>query len=109
MMTSIRIRGLYAVALTQLFRQYPDAWEIVQPVEAVKARLNQDWRMVSPDVDIDDAPDDRGRRERIRIAGSSESVQQAIDILRHHCFDVITHSDGLQVGAIYQGLVGITL
>lgn len=106
-MTTIRIRGLYAVAFTQIFRQYSEAWEIVQPVEAIKTRLDQDWRMVSPDVDIDDAPDDRGRRERIRIAGTSESVQQVIDILRRHCFDIITHSDSLQVGAIYQGLVGI--
>jgi hypothetical protein len=107
MKTTIRIRGLYAIALTQLFRQYPDEWEIVQPVEAVKAKLDQDWRMVSPDVDIDDAPDERGRREIIRIAGSSETVHHAIETIQRHCFDVITHSDSLQVGAIYQGLVGI--
>lgn len=107
MMTTIRIRGLYAVALTQIFRQYPDDWEIVQPVESIKVKLDQTWRMVSPDVDIDDAPDERGRRERIRIAGSSDSVHDAIEILLRHCFDVITHSDALQVGAIYRGLVGI--
>ena len=107
MKTTLRLRGLYAIALTQLFRQYPDEWEIVQPVEAVKAKLGQEWRMVSPDVDIDDVPNERGRREIVRVAGSSETVHHAIETLQRHCFDVITHSDSLQVGAIYKGLVGI--
>ncbi|MCZ6875141.1 MAG: ribonuclease E/G [bacterium] len=106
-MTTIRIRGLYAVALTQLFRQHADEWEIVQPDEEVKSRLDQTWRMVSPDLDISDSPDEGGRRETIRIAGSSEHVRRTIELLQSHCFDVITHLDSLQVGAVYQGLVGI--
>ena len=63
--------------------------------------------MVSPDVDIDDAPDERGRRETIRIAGATEDVRLALTELQRHCFDVIVHQDSQQIGAIYLGLVGI--
>ncbi len=106
-MTTLRLRGLYAAALTQLFRQNADRWEIVQPDEQIKSSIDYPWRMVSPDVDIDDAPDERGRRERIRIAGSAEDVRLALAELQRHCFDVIVHQDGQQIGAIYLGLVGI--
>lgn len=106
-MTTLRIRGIYAVALTQLFRQYPDAWEIVQPDEEVRACVDGAWRMDSPDVDIDDAPDERGHRETIRLAGPADAIQQALDVIQQHCFDSIVHQDSLQVGAIYMGLVGI--
>jgi hypothetical protein len=106
-MTTLRIRGMYAVALTQLFRQSPAAWEIVQPDEEVRSCIAHPWRMDSPDVDIDDEPDERGRHEVIRLAGSGDAVKQALAVLQNHCFDVITHQDNLQVGAIYMGLVGI--
>jgi hypothetical protein len=106
-MTTLRIRGIYAVALTQLFRQYPDTWEIVQPDEEVRSCIAHAWRMDSPEVDIDDAPEEHGHRETIRLAGSADAVQKALTVLQQHCFDVITHHDSLQVGAIYMGLVGI--
>jgi hypothetical protein len=106
-MTTLRIRGLYAVALTQLFRQYPDAWHIVQPDEEVRSCIVDTWRMDSPDVAIDDDPDEHGRCEVIRAAGSADAVQKALAVLQHHCFDVITHQDSLQVGATYMGLLGL--
>lgn len=107
LMTTLRMRGMYAVALTQLFRQSPAAWEIVQPDEEVRSCIDHPWRMDSPDVDIDDEPDERGCREVIRLAGSVDAVKQALAVLQNHCFDVITHQDSLQVGATYMGLVGI--
>jgi hypothetical protein len=106
-MSTLRIRGIYAAALTQLFRQYSPAWEIVQPDDEVRARLEQAWRMDSPDVDIDDEPDEQGRREVIRISGAADAVTQVLRILQQQCFDVITHQESLQIGAIYMGLVGL--
>ncbi|MGQ4808885.1 hypothetical protein NKDENANG_02278 [Candidatus Entotheonellaceae bacterium PAL068K] len=107
MRTTLRIRGLYAVALTQLFRQHSDTWEIVQPDEEVVAALPQAWRMDSPAVTIDDAPDEQGHREVLRLTGSAEAVQHALAILQQHCFDAITQQESLLVGAIYLGVVGI--
>lgn len=107
MPSTLRLRGLYAAALTQLFRQYDAEWAIVQPDDEVRARLDAAWRMDSPEVHIDDAPDEHGHREVIRIAGPADAVKRALHIVQQHCFDVIAHQDSVQVGAIYLGLVGL--
>ena len=44
-MITLRIRGLYAAALTSLFRQYPEECEVVQPDDEVRARLPMAWGM----------------------------------------------------------------
>jgi hypothetical protein len=106
-MTTLRIRGLYAAALTALFRQHPSVWEIVQPDDEIRPRLPQPWRMDSPDVDIDDQPDARGTRDTIRIVGPGHAVKQAVQLLQQQCIDVITHQSSSPVGAIYMGLVGL--
>lgn len=106
-MPTLRIRGIYAAALTQLFRQYPTTWEIVQPDDEVRAYLTQPWNMDSPEVDIDDEPDEQGHREVIRVSGPTEVVTQALQLVQQHCFDVITQQQNLQLGAIYIGLVGL--
>jgi hypothetical protein len=106
-MSTLRIRGLYAAALTQLFRQSSLPWEFVQPDEEVQSRLEQSWSMDSPDVDIADDPDEQGRRDVIRISGPAERVAQAVQLVQEHCFDVITSRESVQVGAIYMGLVGV--
>lgn len=106
-MTTLRIRGIYAVALTQLFRQDPEAWQIVQPDEAVQALLPETWSMASPEVDIDDEPDEFGYRETVRLSGAAAAVDMALTALRQHCFDVTAQLENLQAGAIYKGLVGI--
>jgi hypothetical protein len=107
MTSTLRIRGLYAAALTQLFRQYDSEWTIVQPDDEIRTRLNHAWRMDSPEVNIDDEPDARGPREVLRVSGPTDAVKRVLHIVQQHCFDVITHQDSVQVGAIYIGLVGL--
>ena len=105
-MIALRIRGLYATALTQLFRQ--DAtWEIVQPGDEVRAAISHDWRMDSPDVDIDDAPDDRGQYHTLRISGPADAVEGVLAHLHGQCFDALTRYEASENGALYMGLVGI--
>lgn len=106
-MITLRLRGLYAAALTSLFRQYPEECEVVQPDEEVQARLPIAWRMESPDVDIEAPADIHGNRDLLRVTGSTSAVQQALDILQRQCFDVIVQQSASPVGAIYMGLVGI--
>lgn len=105
-MIALRIRGLYAIALTQLFRQ-EDKWTIVQPSDEVRAAIPQDWRTDSPDVDIDDVPDDRGQRHALRISGPADAVEDVLAQLHEQCFDVITRREASETGALYMGLVGI--
>ncbi|GIX46803.1 MAG: RNA-binding protein [Candidatus Tectimicrobiota bacterium] len=106
-MTTVRLRGIYAAALTQLFLQHGPPWEVVQPTPEVRARLDYPWRADSPDVDIDDEPDARGYREVIRVAGMAEAVDPALELIRSRCFDVIVHREPWQIGAIYLGVVGL--
>jgi probable ribonuclease FAU-1 len=105
-MIALRIRGLYAAALTQLFRQ-DNKWDIVQPIDEVRAAIPHTWRMDSPDVDIDDVPDDRGQRHVLRISGSADAVEDVLAHLHSQCFDVITRHESSETGALYMGLVGI--
>lgn len=106
-MTTLRIRGLYAAALTSLFQRYAPAWEVVQPDDEIRARLPGPWRSDSPDVEIDDHPETRGTRDTIRLIGAGHQVRQAVQILQQHCIDVITHESSSQLGSIYMGLVGL--
>src|SRR5215510_616640 len=106
-MITLRIRGLYAAALTSLFRQYPHVCEVVQPDDEIQARLRQAWRMDSPDVTIDDQPGARGHRDTLRVAGPADAVEQVLQILQERCFDVfIRRGESSQLGATYMGLVG---
>ena len=105
-MIALRIRGLYAAALTQLFRQ-DSRWEIVQPDETLRSRIDHPWRMDSPDVDIDDVPDEQGQKDTLRISGSAEAVNHTLERLRTHCIDILTRQNESEVGALYMGVVGI--
>ena len=106
-MITLRIRGLYAAALTSLFRQYPHVCEVVQPDDEIQARLRQAWRMDSPDVTLDDQPDARGSRDTLRVAGPADAVEQVLQLLQEHCFDSLIRRESSQIGATYMGLVGI--
>ncbi len=78
-MIALRIRGLYATALTQLFRQ-SEAWEIVQPDEDVRSRIDYAWRMDSPDVAIEDEPNEQGQRDVLRLTGSADAVGETLSL-----------------------------
>ncbi|MBM3222828.1 MAG: hypothetical protein FJZ47_03360 [Candidatus Tectomicrobia bacterium] len=106
-MITLRIRGLYAAALTSLFRRYPHVCEVVQPDEEIQTHVAQDWRMDAPDVTIDDQPDTRGGRETIRLAGPSDAVEVLIALMQEHCLDLFIRRESSQVGATYMGLVGM--
>src|SRR5262249_7330277 len=106
-MITLRIRGFYAAALTSLFRHHSDVCEIVQPDDEVQARLPEEGRMDAPDVTIDDQPEARGNRDRLRVAGSADAVEQVLQLLQQHCFDVfVRRGESSQLGATYMGLVG---
>ena len=105
-MITLRIRGLYAAALTSLFR-HAHVCEIVQPDDEIQAHVHQAWGMDSPDVTIDDQPEARGNRDTLRVAGPADAVEQVLQGLHERCFDVfIRRGESSQLGATYMGLVG---
>lgn len=106
-MITLRIRGLYAAALTSLFQQQPQLYEIVQPDDEIQACLAQTWRMDPPDVTIDDQHETRGSRDTIRIAGPADAVEQILHLMHERCLDIIVRRESSQLGATYMGLVGI--
>ena len=106
-MTTLRIRGLYAAALTALFRQHHQDWEIVQPDDEVRACLPGDWRMDSPDVTIDEHADARGMHDTLRLSGSGDGIEHVVGVLQQHFTDIIIRRSGMQVGSMYLGLVGL--
>ena len=106
-MTTLRIRGLYAAALTVLFRQRQQDWEIVQPDDQVRANLPGNWRMDSPEVGIDDQPVPQGVRDTLRLTGSGEGIDRAVGVLQQHFTDIIIRRSGMQVGSMYLGVVGL--
>ena len=106
-MTTLRIRGLYGAALTSLFRQHHQDWEIVQPDDEVRACLPGDWRMDSPDVAIDAHADAQGVRDTLRLSGSDDGIERVLGILQQHFTDVIIRRSGMQIGSMYLGLVGL--
>lgn len=106
-MTTLRIRGLYAAALTSLFRQHHQDWEIVQPDDEVRACLPGDWRMDSPDVAIDERADAQGVRDTLQLSGSDDGIERVLSILQQQFTDIIMRRSGMQVGSMYLGLVGL--
>ena len=106
-MTTLRIRGLYAAALTVLFRQRQADWEIVQPDDQVRAGLPGNWRMDSPEVAIDDQPGPQGVRDSLRLSGTGDGIERALGLLQQHFTDIITRRSGMQVGSMYLGVVGL--
>ena len=106
-MTTLRIRGLYAAALTVLFRQSQSDWEIVQPDDEVRASLPGNWRMDSPEVAIDDQTGPQGVRDSLRLSGSGDGIERALGVLQGHYTDIIIRRSGMQVGSMYLGVVGL--
>lgn len=106
-MTTLRIRGLYAAALTALFRQHHQDWEIVQPDDEVRACLPDAWRMAAPDVAIDEQPNAQGVRDTLRLSGPDDGIERVLGILQQHFTDVIIRRSGMQVGSMYLGLIGL--
>jgi len=105
-MITLRIRGLYAAALTSLFR-HAHVCEIVQPDDEIQAHVHQAWGMDSPEVTIDDQPEARGNRDTLRVVGPADAVEQVLQRLHERCFDVFIRRGGSsQLGATYMGLVG---
>jgi len=86
MIVFVKIRGIYATALTRFFLD--QGVNVVSPSDPIIRRFGKEKGLVlleSHDVEITDSDD----KEGIRIEGESESVDVVTTALRDHFFDTL--------------------
>jgi len=96
----VRIRGIYATALTKIFLD--KGFEIIQPSDVVAERFSLSTiRYLSPQVDIIDKPNRHG----VIIESLAEITDKIYEIFFEVFPDVVVHKSKVQKGAIYKGIV----
>ena len=98
-MTKVRIRGIYATALTKLLLD--KGFVIVQPSLVIAERFQMMPIEEEPDVVISDRPDKHG----ITLIGPSEHVNKVLEAIRGELYDAISRKAPFEIWAIYKGVV----
>jgi len=97
-MYALRIRGIYATALTGLLRRH--GFKVVQPSEPIRERFGLEPDQEPYDLDLNDLED----RQGVFISGEREGLEQLIDILQQELPDVIVRRFELGLYAVYRGI-----
>jgi len=100
-MFKVRIRGIYATALTKLLLD--EGFEIVQPSYVIEERFNFNSYEVSKPLDIDIF--DRGDRQGVYALCTNKSHEALRIALQNNLLDVVVREWRVQVGGVYKGLV----
>ncbi len=98
-MYAIRIRGIYATALTKLFLDH--RFRIAQPSRPIRERFKLKNNKDPYDVDLYDLPD----RQGVFLAGVPEAVEQARAALSEELLDLVTQSFPQGIYSVYHGIV----
>lgn len=97
-MYALRIRGIYATALTNLLLEH--GFRIVQPSPAICKRFNLAPNQEPYELDLYDLED----RQGVFVSGRAEGLEQLIAVLQRELPDVITRRFELGLHAVYRGL-----
>lgn len=89
-MTKIKLRGIYATALTRLFLDR--GLNVVQPSIAISKRFNLEFKPIPGEVLIKDKEDKQG----IVIIGKADGIEPVIEILRGLPDSAIREKDTLE-------------
>ena len=98
-MTKVRVRGIYATALTKLLLDH--GFEIVQPSAIIAERFNLEPVEEEPDVIISDRTDKQG----IVVSGPGEHLEAILSVIRSELHDAIVRKAPFELWAIYKGIV----
>lgn len=101
-MYALRIRGIYATALTNLALK--GGLLIVQPSPVLRERFNLERVLQPYDVDINDLDD----RQGVLASGRPEAIEKITSILQQELPDLITRSFKFGLYSIYLGLIQST-
>lgn len=95
-MTGVRIRGIYATALTALLR---DAVPIVHPSPTIEQRFDHSFEMTDWTVQVETTPD----RQGIGVTGAPGDIEAVCERIEAIGRDVFAWEDAAPLGAVFQG------
>lgn len=96
-MTTVRIRGIYATALTRLLDH-----DIVQASQPIRERFEESFPDVPAAVTIESSDD----RQGVSVNGSdSEAVESVVTTLRNTGIDALSWPDPMATEAVFDGRV----
>lgn len=96
-MYALRIRGIYATALTNLLR---GEFRIVQPSGPIRERFGLGPDREPYDLDMDDLED----RQGVFIYGTEEGLERLIEVLQQELPDVVVRRSEIGLYAVYRGI-----
>lgn len=97
-MAKVRVRGIYATALSHLFLKH--GYRIVQPSEVIAGRLNIGFDNSPPDVTVKDAEDDS-----VLVIGKPSEAVSAFELLSRSLKFVFRKTSRVEVNSVYLGRV----
>ncbi|MBO4247303.1 DUF402 domain-containing protein [Halomicrobium sp. IBSBa] len=99
---TVRIRGIYTTALTELFRDEPG---VVQPSPPIVDRFDAEFTHEPATVTVETTAD----RQGVRVTGDPDAVEAVSERLADVGRDALVWSDPTPRGAVYDGAVTETL
>jgi len=100
-MTRVRIRGIYATAVTRLVLDADADLEVVQASPPIDARFDRSFEAAPADVTVEMSRD----RQGIAISGDPEGVEAVQGILDALAIDTFVWPDVAAPGAVFAGTV----
>lgn len=97
-MTKVRVRGIYATALSHLFLK--NGYKIVQPSDVIANRLNISFDNSPPDVTVKDAEDDS-----ILVIGKPYEARSVFHLLSKSLKFVFRKASRVELNSVYLGRV----
>jgi hypothetical protein len=101
-MSRLRIRGIYATALTERFRE---SFEIVQASPPIRRRFDAEFAFEEYDATVETTDDRHGAG----VVGDPETVEQVVDDLAAVGVDAFRWTDPSPRGAVFDAAVTDTL
>ncbi|WP_129114497.1 DUF402 domain-containing protein [Halegenticoccus tardaugens] len=95
----VRVRGIYATALTRLFLDA--GHEVVQASPSIRRRFDADLPAANHDVAVETTRD----RQGVGVEGRPDAVETATDLLGDVGIDAFVWTDSTPTGAVFDGRV----
>jgi hypothetical protein len=99
---TVQVRGIYATALTELFRDGPG---VVQASKPIRERFDAEFPPEQADAVVSTTDD----RQGVEITGDAETVEQVTDSLQALARDALAWADPAPRGAVFAGEIVDTL
>ncbi|MFB6070974.1 MAG: DUF402 domain-containing protein [Halanaeroarchaeum sp.] len=99
-MTAVRVRGIYATAITQVLQNASDA-SVVLASPAISRRFDADFETAPPDVTVATSRD----RQGVAVTGDPAGVAAVRETLESVAIDVFAWDDVAAPGAVFAGEV----